>query len=42
MRVYSFLFGMINGIYLAQNYDIPDLKNMGEKALDYLKSMEKK
>ena len=42
MKFYSFLMGMTTGIYLAQNYDIPDIKTIGEKALDYLKSIEKK
>lgn len=41
MRFYSFLMGVTTGIYLAQNYDIPDIKNLGDKAFEYLKSIEK-
>lgn len=41
MRVYSFFMGITVGIYFAQNYDIPDIKNIGDKVVDYLKSIEK-
>ena len=38
---FSFIFGTCCGTYLAQNYDIPDIKDVGFKILEYLKSLEK-
>ena len=38
----SFLMGTCSGVYLAQNYDIPDIKIVADKILNYLKSLEKK
>ena len=38
----SFLLGTFAGIYIAQNYDVPDAKKMSEEFMDYLKSIEKK
>ena len=38
----SFIAGAWSGIYLAQNYDIPDIKIVGDKIIEYLKSLEKK
>ena len=38
----SFIFGTCSGIFLAQNYDIPDIKIAADKIFYYLKSMEKK
>ena len=37
----SFIFGTCSGIYLAQNYDIPDIKIAANKIIFYLKSLEK-
>ena len=37
----SFLVGTATGIYIAQNYKIPNIKNLSDKCLDYLKSLEK-
>lgn len=38
----SFILGTISGVYIAQNYDIPDVKVIGNKIIDYLNSIEKK
>jgi hypothetical protein len=38
----SFVLGTISGVYLAQNYDVPDVKNLGDKLIEYLNSIEKK
>ena len=38
----SFIFGTCSGIYIAQNYDIPDIKIATDKILGYLNSLEKK
>ena len=38
----SFILGTISGIYIAQSYDIPSIKKYGDKAIEYLKSIEKK
>tara|TARA_B100000242_G_C42986904_1_gene458096 strand:+ start:278 stop:415 length:138 start_codon:yes stop_codon:yes gene_type:complete len=38
----SFLLGAVSGIYVAQSYDIPSIKQYGDKFVDYLKSIEKK
>ena len=27
----SYILGTITGVYLAQNYDLPDVKNIGDK-----------
>jgi len=37
----SFVMGTCSGIFLAQNYDIPDIKIVTDKIVDYLKSLEK-
>ena len=37
----SFLMGTCSGIYLAQNYKIPDIKIVGSKIVEYLQSLEK-
>lgn len=38
----SLLIGTLAGVYIAQNYDVPDAKKLGDEFLDYLKSIEKK
>ena len=38
----SFLLGTLAGVYIAQNYDVPEAKKLGDEFLDYLKSIEKK
>jgi|TARA_Y100000389_G_C17338426_1_gene451937 hypothetical protein len=42
LHVTSFIVGTFTGIYLAQNYDLPDAKQVTEKIVDYMKSIEKK
>ena len=41
IKIYSFIFGIVSGVYIAQTYDIPDIKIIGTKALDYIKTLEK-
>ena len=38
----SFIFGALSGIYIAQSYDVPNIKQYGDKFIKYLKSIEKK
>ena len=38
----SFVLGTISGVFLAQNYDLPDVKILGDKLVEYLNSIEKK
>ena len=38
----SYILGTITGVYLAQNYDLPDVKIIGDKLIKYLNSIEKK
>lgn len=38
---FVFIIGNISGIYISQNYKIPNVKNLGDKILDYIKSLEK-
>lgn len=38
----SFIMGTCFGLYLDQNYEIPDIKVVGDKILKYLNSLEKK
>tara|TARA_Y100001936_G_scaffold177337_1_gene173912 strand:- start:126 stop:305 length:180 start_codon:yes stop_codon:yes gene_type:complete len=38
----SFILGTFAGVYIAQNYDVPDAKKLADEFLDYLKSIEKK
>tara|TARA_B100000123_G_C25611552_1_gene375976 strand:+ start:61 stop:210 length:150 start_codon:yes stop_codon:yes gene_type:complete len=37
----SFLMGTCSGIYLAQNYKLPDIKVVSEKIIQYLQTLEK-
>jgi hypothetical protein len=37
----SLLLGTMTGIYIAQNYDVPNAKNLSVEFLKYLKSIEK-
>lgn len=41
-HLYSFIIGLGSGVYIAQNYDVPEIKILGEKFFEYLKSLEKK
>ena len=38
----SFLFGVTIGVYLAQNYDVPNVKNNYNYAMHTLKKYETK
>jgi len=42
LHITSFIVGTFTGIYLAQNYDIPDAKQATEKFVEYMRSIEKK
>lgn len=37
----SLAIGIGIGIYIAQNYDIPDIKSVAEKSIRLVKSLEK-
>ena len=41
-NITSFVVGTFTGIYLAQNYDLPDARDLTEKFKDYMQSIEKK
>ena len=41
-NIISFLSGTIFGAYLAQNYEIVNIKRATEKIIKYLDSIEKK
>lgn len=41
MRFFSFTLGAIFGAYVAQNYDIADVKTYSQKAINYIRSLEK-
>ena len=36
-----FIFGNLSGIYICQNYKIPNLKKVSENIIDYLEKFEK-
>ena len=38
---FSFLGGTIFGLYIAQNYKVPDVKTTSTWIIEYLKSLEK-
>ena len=40
--MYRFLVGNIVGIYISQNYDIPNIKKVTLKFIEYIKTFEKK
>lgn len=39
--MFNFILGTITGIYMAQNFDIPDIKKVGLEILEQLKNLEK-
>lgn len=41
-NILSFFVGTVSGMYIAQNYDIPNIKILGGKVAEYIKSLEKK
>ena len=40
--MFQFLLGVTTGIFIAQNYDIPDVKALGKYVRDTLVEYEKK
>ena len=40
--LFSFCAGIVSGLYIAQNYNVPNVKVVSDKFLEYLKSLEKK
>lgn len=40
-QTFTFFGGIIVGIYLDQNYQIPNLDKILKKSLEYLKKLEK-
>ena len=40
-NILSFITGAISGVYISQNYQVPDIKKISIKITDYLKSLEK-
>ena len=41
MKLLSHAALLLAGIYIAQNYEVPDVKELALKTLEALKSMEK-
>ncbi|KAG2715626.1 hypothetical protein I3843_03G088900 [Carya illinoinensis] len=39
---FSFIVGTVCGIYVAQNYDVPNIKKLGRTALFKAKQVEEK
>jgi len=39
---FSFLFGVGCGMYIAQNYQVPDIKELVQKMIDSIKKIDKK
>ncbi|TQD98519.1 uncharacterized protein LOC126627935 [Malus sylvestris] len=39
---FSFLMGTVAGIYIAQNYDVPNIKKLGDTAVFIAKQYEEK
>ena len=37
----SFIGGSMFGVYISQNYEIPNVKKTGQILMDYIKSLEK-
>ena len=40
-NIISFVVGTVSGMYIAQNYDVPNIKKLGGKVVEYIKSLEK-
>jgi hypothetical protein len=40
-NILSFMVGTISGVYIAQNYNVPNVKKLGGKIILYIKSLEK-
>ena len=39
--IFTFCAGIVSGLYIAQNYNVPNVKIASDKLLEYLKSLEK-
>ena len=39
---FSFISGTVFGMYLSQNYDVPNIKYLSTMFITYVKSLEKK
>ncbi|KAF9668779.1 hypothetical protein SADUNF_Sadunf14G0038900 [Salix dunnii] len=37
---FSFMFGTLSGIYIAQNYNVPNIKKLAVSGLSMAKQME--
>ena len=37
----QFIFGFISGVYISQNYNIPDIKEMTDKIIEYIDKNKK-
>ncbi|KAF5819075.1 putative short transmembrane mitochondrial protein [Helianthus annuus] len=42
LRNFSFMAGTLLGIYVAQNYDVPDVKTLANQALTTAKQLEER
>lgn len=40
MKSSSLFVGVVVGIYIAQNYDLPDIKNIISQGIEFLKDWE--
>lgn len=40
-NLFVFVLGNITGMYISQNYKIPNIKKISDKILKYLESIEK-
>ncbi|CAH8384673.1 unnamed protein product [Eruca vesicaria subsp. sativa] len=41
-RSFSFLTGTVCGIYIAQNYNVPNIKKLAHSAISMAKQLEEK
>ncbi|EXC08939.1 hypothetical protein L484_003392 [Morus notabilis] len=39
---FSFILGTVCGVYIAQNYDVPNIKKLANTAIEMAKEEEKK
>ena len=40
-NLFVFVLGNITGMYISQNYNIPNIKKMTDKFIKYIESLEK-
>jgi hypothetical protein len=36
-----FILGNISGVYICQNYKVPNIKKLSDKIVEYINSLEK-